>query len=154
MRVAGAVTMSSLSQRQFDRLSAMGIDVWVSRTVAGSADEPRVRLSSGEGSWLLVQRQPWRGQFESILSDITATIGVAECRFGQWANSQDAGVGLSELASRGIRCLVSFGPLPPAELEAGSNFSGTRVIEVPTMQAIYDEPLARQALWQGLRSGL
>ncbi len=146
--------MPSLNQRQVDRLSAMGIDVWVSRGGVGVADEPRVRLSSGEGSWLLVQRQPWRGQFESLLTDITATIGLAECRFGQWANSQDAGVGLSELASRGIRCVVSFGPLPPSEREAGSSISGTRVIEVPTMQAIYDEPAARLALWQGLRSGL
>lgn len=146
--------MPSLDQRQLDRLSAMGIDVWVSRVAANGADEPRVRLSSGEGSWLLVQRQPWRGQFESLLSDITATIGVAECRFGQWANSQDAGVGLSELAGRGIRCLVSFGPLPPSDNEAGISASGTRVIEVPTMQAIHDEPSARQALWQGLRSGL
>jgi len=154
MMAVEKATMASLNQRQFDRLSAMGIDVWVSRAGAGGADEPRVRLSSGEGSWLLVQRQPWRGQFESLLSDVTATIGVAECRFGQWANSQDAGVGLSELAGRGIRCLVSFGPLPPSENEASLIASGTRVIEVPTMQAIYDEPSARQALWQGLRLGL
>ncbi len=144
--------MSNLNTRQFQRLSAMGIQVWVNRTVPGTNDEPRIRLSSGEGAWLLVQRQPWRGQFDALLGDITATIGVDQCRFGQWANSQDAGVGVSELAGRGVRYVLAFGPLPPAQPLAETSGSGTTVIEVPTMQTIHDEPSARQALWHGLKS--
>lgn len=143
--------MSRVNAHQFERLSAMGIRVWVSRAVPSAADEPRVRLSSGEGSWLLVQRQPWRGQYDALLGDITATIGVDQCRFGQWANSQDAGVGVSELAGRGVGYVLSFGPLPPSETLSETSTSGAKVIELPTMQTIHDEPSARRVLWQALK---
>ncbi len=136
--------MASLSAKQHQHLKAMGIDVWVSRQSPVDADDLRVRLASGHGQWLLVQRQPWRGQFEALLGDITATLGVDQCRFGQWANSQDAGVAVSELSSRGVRYLLSFGPPPkpnPSEW----------VIELPTMQEIHDEAEARRALWQQLK---
>lgn len=136
--------MARLSFEQQHRLKAIGIDVWVSRQAAVVGEDARVRLASGHGPWLLVQRQPWRGQFEALLADITATLGVDQCRFGQWANSQEAGVAVSELAGRGVRHLISFGT-PPKPDASGM------VIEVPTMQEIHDHPEARQVLWQSLR---
>jgi len=139
--------MTRLSRSQESRLHAMGIDLWVARDIAPENDGLRVRLSSGHGSWLLVQRQPWRGQFESLLADITATLGVAECRFGQWANSQDAGVSVSELAGHGVRYVLCFGAVP-APTDAPS------LIEVASMQAIHDDPSERKALWAKLQAVL
>lgn len=136
--------MARVSLEQHHRLHAMGIDVWVARQAAVVGETTRVRLASGDGPWLLVQRQPWRGQFEALLADITATLGVDQCRFGQWANSQEAGVAMSELAGRGVRHLLSFGPPPKPD-------SSGMVIELPSMQEIHDQPEARQALWQRLR---
>ena len=136
--------MSRVSASQQQRLTAMGIDVWTLRQAPGAADQLRIRLASGDGPWVLVQRQPWRGQFDALLADITATLGVAQCRFGQWAKSQEAGVGVAELAERGVRRVLSFGP-PPRPVDA------LEVIEVPTLEAIHDDPKAKQALWAQLQ---
>ncbi len=137
--------MSRLTRVQHQRLNAMGINVWTRRHASGGVDQLRIRLASGDGRWVLVQRQPWRGQFDALLADITATLGVADCRFGQWAKSQEAGVGVSELAERGVQRVLSFGP-PPRPLEA------SEVIEVPTLQAIHDDPEAKRALWRQLQT--
>lgn len=135
--------MSRISSVQHQRLTAMGIPVWTKTHAPGAADQLRIRLASGDGQWVLVQRQPWRGEFDALLADITATLGIADCRFGQWAKSQEAGVGVAELAERGVRRVLSFGP-PPRPVEA------TEVIEVPTLQAIHDDPEAKRALWAQL----
>lgn len=138
--------MTKLSQHQSACLKVMGIDHWVSRHGLDNEAGVRVRLSSGRGRWLLVQRQPWRGQFDALLADITAVLGVEECRFGQWAKSQDAGVALHELSTKGIKSVLSFGPLPSQAVPG-------EVIELPSLQAVHSEPEAKQALWAKL-SGL
>lgn len=140
------------------RLQAMGIELWFPRTPAEAtarataSDEARVRLSAGGGSWLLVQRRPWDGGHAELLGDIRALLGVDQCRFGQWANSLEAGHGLSELPGRGVCQLLSFGPPPP-----GAAAPELLVAEVPKLVVVaaLDElaasAAARRALWMALR---
>lgn len=135
--------MARVSSGQMQRLRTMGIEHWVPRGGVEDIGELRVRLSSGRGRWLLVQRQPWRGQFASLLADITATLGVEECRFGQWGNTEEAGVAVSELESQAISHVLSFGPPPKGETHP-------IIIEVPTMQALSEDPNARASLWQAI----
>lgn len=136
--------MGRLSAHQHQRLEALGIDVWLPRH-GSDGDQPlRIRLASGKGRWALVQRQPWRGEFQALLADITATLGADQCRFGQWTKSADAGIGVSELSQHGIQRVLSFGP-PPIELDEA------HVIEMPTMQALHDDPEARKTFWQTLK---
>lgn len=142
------------------RLAAMGIQVWQTRrrpelAAAAPASEPqpamadgfdeqigvRVRLASGDGEWLLVQRQPWRGQHESLLADIRATLGPERCRFGQWAADSAAGEGAAELTARGVRRILSFGP-PPRTVE----WPG--LLLAPTLDELATDAKARKALWQ------
>jgi hypothetical protein len=103
----------------------------------------RIRLSSGVGDWLLVQSSPWRGAHEALVGDISATIGVERVRFGQWATGSAAGESLDELASRGIRRVLSLGPAP-------DDVRDERVIVAPTLDALAGEGAARKALWRAL----
>ncbi len=136
------------------RLAEMGVEVWVQRMPgaptsahAGSdyADEPRVRLAAGVGAWLLVQRRPWDGRHAALLADLQALLGVEQCRFGQWADSQDAGQALSQLPERGVRHVLAFGP-PPLGVP------GDKVVEVPALDELAVSAAARRTLWQALRS--
>ncbi len=142
--------------RSRQRLAAMGIDVWVRRqpaaetvirpaATAEAADEQglRIRMASGGGDWLLVQREPWSGQHEQLLADITAVIGAERCRFGQWAISDSAGVPVSELESRGIAHVLAFGEPPRA-------VSAAPVCQVSSLEEIATSAEARRGLWQAL----
>jgi len=150
----------TLSQASRERLDAMGIDVWVRRSEALPASveqpdtrpgaeasaSPRVRMASGDGDWLLVQDDAWDGRHDRLLGDIQATIGSARCRFGQWAHSETAGVSLDELASRDVRHVLSFGPVPGG--------AGERVLVAPTLEDIHRRSDARQRLWRLLAQAL
>ena len=136
------------------RLAAMEIDVWCHRrvheTVRADMDdspEPRVRLSSGEGRWLLVRRRPWDGEHAQLVSDITALLGVDQCRFGQWSGEGAAGLALSELPGRGIDRVLAFGRLP-------ATVDSTQVVQAAELAELAVSASARRALWRGLRACL
>jgi len=142
--------------RSHQRLAAMGIDVWVQRRPAieamggqaalselSAGQGLRIRMASGSGDWLLVQREPWSGRHEQLLADITAVIGADRCRFGQWAISDSAGVPVEELDSRGIRHVLAFGEPPRA-------VATSRVCLVPPLEDIAAGAEARRRLWQAL----
>jgi DNA polymerase III psi subunit len=133
------------------RLAAMEIEVWSQRRAhrpvqddLGGTLEPRVRLSSGEGRWLLVQRRPWDGEHAQLVSDITALLGVDQCRFGQWSGEGAAGVALSELSGRGIDRVLAFGRLP-------ATVDSTQVVQAAELDELAVSALARRALWRALR---
>lgn len=138
------------------RLAVMGIDVWVRRTqppeppahpVAedASPSDPalRIRVSSGAGDWVLVQREPWSGRHEQLLADITALIGTDRCRYGQWAVSDSAGVPVAELDSRGIGHVLAFGE-PPRHVNLN------QVCLAPALEDLAISADARRRLWQVL----
>ncbi|MEE4296242.1 MAG: hypothetical protein V2J20_06460 [Wenzhouxiangella sp.] len=136
------------------RLAAMGIDVWRHRRFQEPADdavrnarEPRVRLSSGDGRWLLVRRQPWDGEHAQLVSDITALLGVGQCRFGQWSVDGAAGLALSELSGRGIVRVLAFGPLP-------SGTDAAQVVQAAELNELANSAKAKRALWVSLRACL
>lgn len=138
------------------RLAAMGIEVWALRTTpreplsaqtswdAGEAEPDsglRIRMASGTGRWLLVQGMPWSGEHETLLADIMATLGPQECRFGQWAVSDSAGVDLEGLKERGVEHVLAFGEVPrPVEHD--------RVHRAPALEELAQRPEARRRLWQ------
>ena len=133
------------------RLAAMGIELWRSRSASvecsglpGESDaEPRIRLASGDGDWLLVQRRPWDGRHSVLLADIQAAIGPARCRFGQWADSREAGLGFSELPARGVLRVLAFGPVP-------REFAAEHLIIAPTIDELSGSGEARRVLWLAL----
>lgn len=140
------------------RLAAMGIDVWMVRdheprvsapTVAAGQgahavdDELRIRMASGTGRWLLVQHEPWSGAHEQLLADIMATLGSQDCRFGQWAVSDSAGVTLEDLGERGIEHVLTFGSAPRP-------VSDSRVHQAPALDELARDGAARRRLWQTL----
>jgi DNA polymerase III psi subunit len=132
------------------RLKVLGIDIWQarpdraqSRTGAEADQQPRIRLSSGDGDWLLVQRQPWRGSHEQLIADIMAAIGPARCRFGQWATDSASGENLSELEARGVDHILAFGPAP-GQVEWGN------LVKAASLDELATDGRARKALWQAL----
>lgn len=138
------------------RLAEMGIEVWVHRGAPrpglssdelSSVNEPRVRLAAGDGAWLLVQRRPWDGRHAALLADIQAAIRPGRCRFGQWADSREAGLALSELSGRGVAHVLAFGPPPPAD-------ERPELIVVPALDELAASADARRALWLALRPRL
>ncbi len=154
--------MSSRSAHSLERLEAIGIDVWQKRSSRepeamasrqdrdgqpGSEDQTRIRLSSGDGDWLLVRRQPWRGSHEQLLGDIMASIGTGRCRFGQWAKDSASGEGVDELMGRGVSKILSFGP-PPRELDWPD------LLIAPALDELAADPEARRQLWRILAPAL
>ena len=137
-----------LSAASHQRLTAMGIEVWVPQGSRDSEAEPRVRLASGDGDWVLVQRQAWGREHPALIADITATIGPERCRFGQWASGEDAGVGVSELSERGIQHVLAFGmtPLGPRTDE--------RVLVAAELSELALSAAARRELWLALKARL
>ena len=138
------------------RLAAMGIDVWLRReapaesvvrpavpTEAAGEQGLRIRMGSGSGDWLLVQREPWSGRHEQLLADITGLIGTERCRFGQWAVSDSAGVPVSELETRSIRHVLAFGEPPRA-------VTVSQICLVPSLEELAASADARRRLWQAL----
>lgn len=135
----------------YSRLAAMGIEVWRRRVRAGQAAaenepaaEPRVRLASGDGSWLLVQKRPWDGSQATLMADITALLGADQCRFGQWSTGGTAGLAVSELSARGIVHIVAFGPAPGVMDAPG-------LIQAPSLDEIAGSASARRRFWTTLR---
>lgn len=133
----------------------MGIELWLQREARPSAAsaaaehaaaEPRVRMAAGSGAWLLVQRRPWDGRHAELLADLQALLGAAQCRFGQWADSREAGLALSELSERGVRQVLAFGPLARPVSEAGIG-----LLELPPLDELATSGAARRSLWQALR---
>lgn len=144
--------MSIRDPDSLQRLTDMGIEVWQLRRpepvpqpetteVSGDHTHPRIRLSSGDGDWLLVRRQPWRGSHEQLVADIMATIGPERCRFGQWSGDSTSGEGLDELQARGIRHILCFGQ-PPDMPE------WPQLLIAPSLDELAAEPDARRKLWQ------
>lgn len=138
------------------RLAEMGIDVWVSRQSQSRLDsqgapadraEARVRLAAGDGTWLLVQRRPWDGRHAELLADIQALLGPEQCCFGHWADSREAGIAVSELATRGIVHVLAFGPVPPIAEPSG-------LVTAPALDELAGSGAARRALWEVLRPRL
>lgn len=144
------------------RLADMGIDVWRRRDVviapeheahetavsaSAVARTPRVRVASGGGDWLLVQERPWAGHHDSLLADIQATIGPERCAFGQWADSDMAGVAVDELDRRGVRYLLVFGAAPEGA-------AGQGVLLAPSLDELADSAQARKKLWRVLAPAL
>lgn len=132
----------------------MGIEIWARRAPAEQAvgadelaEEPRVRLASGDGCWLLVQRRPWDGSQTALVADITALLGADQCRFGQWSSGGSAGLAVSELAARGIGNVLAFGPLPDKVDAPG-------LIQAPALDEIAVSAQARRRLWMALRPAL
>ena len=132
------------------RLAAMGIEVWSRRNprksaaAADGSTAPRVRLSSGDGRWLLVQRRPWDGEHAQLVSDITALLGAEQCRFGQWSGDGSAGQALSELSARGVSYVLAFGRLP-----SGPDFPW--MIQAAELHELSVSAEARRSLWHSLR---
>ncbi len=142
--------MTRLDPAALARLDVMGISVWERRqadadVAAAAADSAtgRIRLSSGEGDCLLVQRQPWGGETNSIVDDIRACIGPARCRFGQWAVASPAGEDPAELAERGISHVLSFGPALDGQWPG--------LIEAPSLVELTTDWQAKRALWRKIR---
>ncbi|MFW5815701.1 MAG: hypothetical protein ACOCVP_02480 [Wenzhouxiangella sp.] len=136
------------------RLAAMGIETWARRVPAeravgvdAVAKEARVRLASGDGSWLLVQRRAWDGSQSTLVADITALLGADQCRFGQWSSGGSAGLAVSELAARGIVNVLAFGPLP-------DKVDAPDLIQAPALDEIAVSAHARRRLWMALRPAL
>lgn len=143
--------MSKLDPAALARLDVMGIAVWERRHVipdaaAASADSAtgRIRLSSGEGDCLLVQRQPWGGDTNSMLDDIRACIGPERCRFGQWALGSPAGEDPAELAERGISHVLSFGPALAGQWPG--------LIEAPSLIELATDWQAKRTFWGKIRA--
>jgi len=142
--------MSELSLATRRRLAVIGVDRWELRAglpsaedLASDAESLRIRLLSGSGDWVLVQRQAWRGDHGTLLSDIQATLGPERCRFGQWAEAESAGVGPAELQARGVKHILSFGA--PPEL-----IDWPMLVQGPSIEDLVNRPDARSALWNQL----
>lgn len=165
--------MSRLSSASHARLNALGISAWRSRDLpqpgtapcledtglisepAGQSERPpqpgqeqalgslSIRLSPGSGDWLLVQQAPWRGAHADLMDDIKSCLGPARCRFGQWASDSAAGERSEELAQRGVRHILSFGP-PPKLVEWPT------LIVVPSLDELATSAEARRQLWQAI----
>jgi len=139
--------MSGLSSATRERLARMGVDRWELRTGVPSAEDLArdaealcIRLLSGSGDWVLVQRQAWRGDHAALMADIQATLGPERCRFGQWAEAGSAGVGPAELQARGVKHILSFGE--PPEL-----IDWPMLVQGPGLEELVRQPEARRALW-------
>jgi len=142
--------LSDLSLASRKRLALIGVDRWERRPdlpsaedLASDAEALRIRLLSGGGDWVLVQRRAWRGDHGALMADIQATLGPERCRFGQWAEAGSAGVGPAELQARGVKRILSFGP--PPEL-----IDWPMLLQGPTIEDLAEKPEARRALWRGL----
>lgn len=147
------------------RLQAMGIDVWQRRDRrpglscdrygdehAGhdaddaAAQSPRIRMEAGSGRWLLVLERGVTGDQRTILDDLVATLGAAECRYGQWSDSTDSGIGLDECHRYGIEHVLAFGAAPASDAR--------RLTLAPGLDELVESGRARRQLWSRLRPAL
>ena len=108
--------MTQLAQNSARRLKAMGIDLWQRRPVRmpqANAVPLRIRLAPGSGDWLLICQGGVPEDYRTLLDDILAAIGAARCRFGEWADSSEAGVAADEWQARGIEHVLVFADSGP-----------------------------------------
>jgi len=141
--------MSTLRADSLRRLRAMEIDVWVPRAAAPAPDDrasvsegPRIRLEAGGGRWLLVADEDARARFRVLLDDLRALLDPAECRFGKWSDSVEAGVGLDELGAQAIEHVLVFGE---------SSGAGDAVCLLPALEELETSGAARRQAWRLLR---
>lgn len=133
------------------RLHAIGIQVWMPRGLAADSMPaahveappamPRIRLSAGNGEWLLVTRGPPTERWSQLVEDITGAIGPSHCLFGRWADSDTAGTALDEVGARGIRQVLSLGE-PPSDCD----WPGLLV--AADLETLARDAEARRALWE------
>lgn len=141
------------------RLQAIGIEVWLRRdaTPAGAAaaltassatDQAaaRIRLESGSGRWLLVADEAERVAHRRLLDDLRALLDPAECRFGKWSDSPEAGAGPDDWAAHGIEHVLAFGAVPASARGV--------VLEAPELKRLESDADARRTLWALLRPHL
>lgn len=137
------------------RFDAMGIELWELRgrrsaeRAPRSAVDPggrlRIRLSSGDGDWLLVLEGTVPAACQRLVADITAAVGFERCRFGQWAYSPEAGVGPDEWSQRGIKRVLAFGE---------PRIDDDRVIAAPGLDQLAGSADARRTLWSRMKAAL
>ena len=139
------------------RLKAMGIDLWQSRPVRmphAVSPAPRIRLAAGSGDWLLVCPEGVPETYRRLVDDIVASIGVARCRFGEWADSADAGVAVDEWQSRGIEHVLAFAEDDAGRRPGRARLDDPRVIDVAALAELAQSGAARKALWHQLADRL
>lgn len=136
-----------LSTRSHQRLQAIGIQVWTrrgraARAVAAAQVQPRIRLEAGTGAWLLIVEDAHDHSHQLLLDDIRASIGPAECRFGRWSDSPDAGVGADQWVDHGIEHVLVLG-------QAGVEHP--QVINGGSLAELSESSAARKRLWQRMK---
>jgi len=125
----------------------MGVAVWESRRRAAESEPlpPRVRLEAGSGRWLLVVDADERARHRLLLTDIRALLGSAQCRFGTWSDTADAGVAAADWGEHGIAKVLAFGV---------TDMRHPMLIRAPALDALAREGVQRRRLWQLLRPEL
>ena len=145
--------MSALAESSHRRLRAMGIEVWQARPVRmpqAAGHEPRIRLAAGSGDWLLVCPGGVPEDQRVLMDDIMASIGSARCRFGEWADSAEAGVAVDEWSERGIEHVLIFAEPDTGRRPTRNRLDDPRVIETVALAELAHSGEARKALWQQL----
>lgn len=152
--------MSRLTQNSARRLSSIGIALWQRRPVRmpqASIGPPRIRLAPGSGDWLVICEGGVPEDYRSLLDDILAAIGASRCRFGEWADSSEAGVAVDEWQARGIEHVLVFADGNEANSNrrsARTRLDDPRLIESATLAELARSGSARKQLWQQLISRL
>lgn len=136
------------------RLDAMGIDLWLLRSredpkdvraETDAARTARIRLESGTGAWLIVADEAERATYRVLLDDLRAVLGPAECRFGKWSDTPEAGIAPDDWQAHGIRHVLAFGDTPAAAGE---------LLRADALPELLDRADARKSLWALLQPRL
>lgn len=152
--------MSRLTQNSNRRLHVMGVDVWQRRPVRmpqAGIGPPRIRLAPGSGDWLLICEGGVPEDYRALLDDILAAIGASRCRFGEWADSSEAGVAVDEWQARGIENVLVFAGANDANLNrrpVRPRLDDPRLIETAALSELAQSGSARKQLWQQLTARL
>lgn len=115
---------------------------------------PRIRLAAGSGDWLLVCHGGVSEEYRVLMDDIVASIGAQRCRFGEWADSADAGVAADEWQARGIEHVLVFADSDSARRPGRARLNDPRVIETSPLSELSQSGAARKTLWLQLSSRL
>ncbi len=130
------------------RLDAMGVPVWRSRrrrSAESTARHGRIRLEAGSGRWLLVVDEVERAEYQTLLADLLATLGPAECRFGTWSDSPDSGVAAEDWDAHGIEHVLVAGAHRGAPEDC---------LVIESLAELAASAKARRSLWQRVRERL
>ena len=143
----------NLPYKSRERLIAMGIDLWQRRGARmphASAAQPRIRLASGSGDWLLVIQGGVPESHRVLMDDVMASIGAARCRFGEWSDSPSAGVAADEWQAHGIEHVLVFAEAEQGRRPGRARLDDPRLVTAPTLAALAESGDARKQLWQQL----